>query len=538
MTIRKTFYDTTPLTNVLFALASQKWSVAGATAELIDNSFGRLRGNAKQVWITLDNVKRTLSVLDNGQGMEHVGALFQLGKTIGRGIGDIGKYGQGGTMALLWLPTTVQIWTMRDGKVMYDDVLWSDYKDKTEFPQVSDTWETASLRNTPADLFELRHGTLIRMQLKQGHTFKADAVQRLLANTYAPGLRRDRKITWTTITSGQRSYEQTLSPEQFTLPTDRSKMVNFNFNMLARDDDNEEVMLPVTGTVALIDDLPYSRSLVSLGYEYRTIFDTRDCYASPDGSRKYSGLGVAGWLDLGEGWQDFLTTTKDGIKNDKVRLVLMNHVFKRIEPILKQTEEDRLALVLEGLRLDLTDVFNGLNELDYALEESATETVLGHEPVARYPSLVDKPVTPMPPITPNMKADDEMPKLVEGEQSKTKAIVRLNLIPQNDAAMKGALCRMEILSDSENNLRIEVNTEHPVMSELLYGTSPIQRLALNLLVTREIAASLADNEAVLRRFVVPRLMRKLDQLGADNGHKERLLARLLMDSARRPRAAA
>jgi Histidine kinase-, DNA gyrase B-, and HSP90-like ATPase len=536
MTIRKQLYDTTPLTNVLFGLSSQKWNVPGATSELIDNSFGELRGNAKHVWITYNAQNRMFSVLDNGVGMDHVGALFQLGKTIGRGVRDIGKYGQGGTMAILWLPTAVSIWTMRDGKVMLDDVRWDDYKNKTEFPQVNDTWERASLRNTPPELFELGHGTLIRMHLRDGRSFQPDAVQRELSRLYAPGLRKDYKITWTTIARDGRTYEQQLAPEQFELPSDPSKIVNFNFVMKARDDEGNNVTLPVTGQVALIDDLPYARSTVSLGYGPRVIIETRDCYSSADGSAKYSGTGVWGWLDLGEGWQDFLTTTKDGIKADHVRAVLMNHVFKRIEPLLKQTEKDRLSLVLDGLRLELTDVFNGLNELDFVLEESETETTLGHDPTVRYPGFNDP--KPFKPFVPNLKADDEMPKLVPGEDKKEKAVVRLEFIEQNDTAMKGALCRLQILSEAENNLKIEVNIEHPVMQELLYGTNPIQKLALILLVTREIAASLADNEAVLRRFVVPRLMRKLDQLGTDNGHKERLLARLLMDSARRPRVAA
>jgi hypothetical protein len=536
MTLRRQLYDTTPLTNVLFGLASQKWNVPGAISELIDNSFGELRGNAKHVWITYNTLARQFSVLDDGVGMDHVGSLFQLGKTIGRGPKDIGKYGQGGTMAILWLPTAVSIWTMRDGKVMYDDVRWADYRDRTEFPQVNDTWETASLRNTPAELLELGHGTLIRMQLRDGRTFQADAVQRELSRLYAPGLRKDYKITWTTIARDGRAYEQQLTPEQFPLPSDPSKIVNFNFVMKARDDEDNSVTLPVTGQVALIDDLPYSRSTVSLGYGPRVITETRDCYSSADGSAKYTGTGVWGWLDLGEGWQDFLTTTKDGIKNDRVRAVLMNHVFKQIEPLLKQTEKDRLSLVLDGLRLELTDVLNGLNELDFVLEESQTETVLGHDPAVHYPSLNDP--KPFKPFTANLKADDKMPKLGPGEEQKEKAVVELKMIPQNDAAMKGALCRLQILSEAENNLKVEVNTDHQVMQELLYGTNPIQKLALILLVTREIAASLADNEAVLRRFVVPRLMRKLDHLGTDNGHKERLLARLLMDSARRPRVAA
>lgn len=63
-----TGFDTTPNPAFLRAMQNQKWTVAGAIAELIDNSLGSGRGNARRVQITHDPRHRCITVLDDGQG--------------------------------------------------------------------------------------------------------------------------------------------------------------------------------------------------------------------------------------------------------------------------------------------------------------------------------------------------------------------------------------------------------------------------------------------------------------------------------------
>src|SRR5260370_12400476 len=96
-------FDCTPKPAFLLAVRNQDWTAAGAISELVDNSFGPGRGNANFVQITYDINHRTLVVRDDGQGMEAVGRLFQLGNTIGRVAGDIGIYGKGGTLSSIVL---------------------------------------------------------------------------------------------------------------------------------------------------------------------------------------------------------------------------------------------------------------------------------------------------------------------------------------------------------------------------------------------------------------------------------------------------
>ena len=119
----KTF-NCTPLPISLKGEQRQKWNVVGAVAEQVDNSFGEGRGNSTMFKLIYDQKQRVISALDDGNGMDAIGRLFQQGNTIGRSVGDIGLNGAGGTKAVLWLASHVEIWTLRDGQVMHDIDSW------------------------------------------------------------------------------------------------------------------------------------------------------------------------------------------------------------------------------------------------------------------------------------------------------------------------------------------------------------------------------------------------------------------------------
>ena len=67
------------------AIQNQSWNVAGALAELVDNSLGGKRGDARNVTITYEPRHRIIEVLDDGRGAKDIGDLFRLGETVGRG---------------------------------------------------------------------------------------------------------------------------------------------------------------------------------------------------------------------------------------------------------------------------------------------------------------------------------------------------------------------------------------------------------------------------------------------------------------------
>jgi hypothetical protein len=248
MNTRADKFDTTPDPNFLRALQNQSWTVSGALSELVDNSFGSGRGNATHVEIIYEKQARIITVLDNGQGMDAIGRLFQLGNTIGRAVGDIGEYGSGGTMALLWLGPKVRIWTLCNGMVNADTVDWNWQRAMHEYPQVSNKWEKATLANTPEMLLDMRHGTMIRVQISGKRHLHIGNIQRDLAQTYAPAIRDGKRLIW------RQQGERTELSDTLEMPDDPEKMVDFEVQI----NRPGEGPLIAHGKIGLVEDLPYS----------------------------------------------------------------------------------------------------------------------------------------------------------------------------------------------------------------------------------------------------------------------------------------
>jgi Histidine kinase-, DNA gyrase B-, and HSP90-like ATPase len=316
-----TVYDTTPTARVLLAERNREWTVFGALAEVIDNSFGGNTGNADTVVITHN--KRTLTVMDNGRGLEHLHFVFQLGGGSGDRAGDIGRYGVGGTEAGLYLADRVDVWTMRDGKSCHHSVDWVHQIEVGQYPKITESWKVASAANTPSELFELGHGTIIRFHLQKGRIVRPPQVRQRLAETFGPGLRNGKVIIWRTPGEGE---DRLMDP----VPT-LSDVKPF---ALAIEYHGE--MLPVIwGSVGYNESLSYKNSTVAIGFGSRVISRTRDCY------KKMTGTGITGWLDLGEGFQKQLTAHKDGFRDNELWEAVMNAVHEEIKPILERIENQK-----------------------------------------------------------------------------------------------------------------------------------------------------------------------------------------------------
>jgi hypothetical protein len=485
-------FDTTPDPQFLLAMQNQSWTVGGALSELVDNSFGPGRGNADMVTITHNTRKRTITVVDDGQGMEAIGRLFQLGNTIGRTPGDIGKYGSGGTMAILWLASRVTVWTMRNGKVSYDTVDWPTQIRKRQFPQVSNDWVPANVNNTPAELLAFGQGTVIHLQLAKERSFYASNVQRDLAATYAPASRHGKELVWTTI--GRNGGTQILGVPLHANGQD----------------------LSVRGKVGLVKDLPHSRSRVAISYGPRVILKTRDCYESLDGEERYVGTGIAGWLDLGEGWQEYLSTTKDRMNDEPLWHALMGHVFKQIRPLLKQVEQDELYLELEELAIDLQQAFDG--KFDVSVEDRPKKKM--PEDIEFGPAKGD---TQEPSDETEDEGDDEI-------EAKKPARTRIAIWPTSDQDLDGLLCRAELRGG--DTIAVLVNKDHEVVAEALKA-KPVNRMALNMLTTREIASEIVKEDEVLERLFARHVLETIEQKRENGGGEEQYVARLLIDRVRR-----
>lgn len=498
-------FDTTPKPAFLTAMRNQRWTVSGALSELIDNSFGFGRGRASHVKIIHNAKERTITVFDDGRGMDHIGRLFQLGNTIGRAPGDIGLYGSGGTWAVLWLPDVVEVWTLHDGFVSYDKIVWSRFISGDRFPVVSDERRKPSLTSTPAMLLNSGHGTLIKLHLRRERNFHVGNVQRDLAETFAPAPRLGCELVWINIGKSGAETETYLS-EQISMP---EECVRFDVVLETPSGD----YLPVKGAIGVVDGLPYSKSFVSVGFGPRIIVKTRDCYCSEDGSEKFLGTGVVGWLDLGEGWQPYLSTTKDAMNDVPAWEKLMAFVFDKIRPLLERVENRELNIILNDMALQLENAFNAGDApflVDVRVGGEGREKEL---PVPVTTHSPNGPLSLFPSDRPGNDLDSKRPP------RSVIAIVRVS-----DKELGGALCRLEVLGSFD--LAIEINQDHEVVQDCL-KSKPVNKMALMLLLTREIASAMIHHPVLLNRSFPPKVIRALEQ--QDERQKERLLARILVD---------
>lgn len=492
--------DTSPKAGFLRALQNQRWTVAGAISELVDNSFGEGRGNASSTLIEWNASTRTLTVLDNGQGMDALSRLFRLGDTVGRTVGDIGEYGAGGTMALVWLGRKVNVWTLRDAEVAHTSVQWEDQIRSGIFPQVDDGWYPATAGNTPTDLLELRQGTLVKLEFPQKRHVNVSNIQKELARTYGPALRQGRRLVWRTIGRGSRGEERELHD---LVELGESRFFTIDFEL-------EGSPLVASGLVGIVPGLTVSQSGIAVCFGPRLLKVTKDCFRSPDTGEVFAGIGVSGYVDLHDGWQPFLSTTKSAVDDDRAWDMLMHGLFRFLLPILEELERARRRVLFEDLALELKDIFNGRVLVRVDKDGKLQPDPDGQDKVGR---LRSGEAAGASPATPAAHFDD--------------AAVQLDLIDATDEELDGLLCRVDVEGHS---LLGFINTEHPFVDAALRD-SPPNRRALQKLVVDAVAARVMEYADLIPKMFPPAIVRRLDSL-EEGSLRHGLLVRLLIDRVR------
>lgn len=490
-------FNITPKPRMLLAVQNQKWTVSGALAELIDNAFGPGRGNATAVKITLDVTNRTLTVTDDGQGMEYIGRLFQLGNTIGRFAGDIGHYGSGGTQAIIWLPEWVTVATERNGKIMQDTIRWSDIFAMEDFRDIAVTneWKNGRI----SEYSEWTHGTAIHMKLLKTRKISVSNVLRDLSRLFAPGLRRGKKIIWCQRRAGELIDVNFLN-DPFEIRGRPENTVHFDIVM-----ERGKEHLPVHGAISFDGAVSHAESLVRIGLGYREIMRTRECFKS--GNEAFAGIGVSGWLDLGDGWQKYLSTTKDGFDDQPLFDKLMDHVFANIRNLLILAEQQTVDFELENIAVGPQIAF----EKTMQIKVSVVRDKSGPNPDSGSGSGAN-----------SGSGEKETPDLDSNKDKPATAHIRL--VKQNDDNMMGALARA---GSDPIGMYVDINRDHAYVREAM-KQRPVNSAALNLLIITEIATLLSADPILARKAFKKTVIDELDR--RNDGDKTRMLVRHLIDS--------
>src|SRR5207248_2633732 len=146
---------------------------------------------------------------------------------------------------------------------------------------------------------------------------------------------------------------------------------------------------------------------------------------SRHGEEKYAGIGISGWLDLGEGWQPYLSTTKDAIDDAPLYGALLDHVFERIKPLLQEAQRKSFSVQFDDLAIGLEQALNTrTGDVVVRVGAQMGPPATSDNPTDGPPT--DHPPGPQPEISPPNAASPEIMKEMEG-----------------DAALEGALCQAE-----------------------------------------------------------------------------------------------
>jgi Histidine kinase-, DNA gyrase B-, and HSP90-like ATPase len=479
-------YDIAPDTHVLLGMQNEQWTVPGALAELVDNSFGPVRGDASQVEIRWHSNDRVLTILDNGQGMDHPAALFRLGQTAGRGPGDIGKYGQGGTMACLWLGNRVAVWTVRDRKVSYAVADWDRIRRSRRWSVPVKPPARMTAENIPTLLQEIGCGTLIRIDVRPRRIFHPEVIKRELARLYAPALRLGRTLLW---------LDDRGHSEELVSAHDRPDLIGaFLAEVRVR---LPEIELRAKLAAGLLPGERGERSGIDICYGPRIIKRSRDCFISPDGKTCYAGVGLVGYLDLDDDWPDYLIRTKSGFCDDEAEAVLNAELFRLCEPLLQQAEEQSEQIQVADLELKLAASIEGALNVDLCVRGKRARSRGeggGVDPNPKPGPLPDLPETDEPdPTRPN----GDLP--LKGRPELT-----VKFAPAT--ALNGCLCDPIITG---NTIMVLTDRQHPAVIEARRNRDPARHWLLVALIVPPTVRRILDDPALVRKLLPARLREEL-----------------------------
>jgi hypothetical protein len=378
---------------------------------------------------------------------------------------------------------------------MNDEIRWSEIFNREDFSDfaVSNEWRNGTL--IMPDRARWDHGTCIRMKLLKTRKISVPNVIRDLSRLFAPGLRRGKEIIWCQQRAGEIIEERPIE-DPFKITARPENTVRFDFVV-----EHGDRHLPVHGVISFDDNTSHADSLIRIGFSYREIMRTRDCFRSKD--EAFAGIGVSGWLDLGDGWQPYLSTTKDAFDDQPLYDALMEHVFNNIRDLLLRAEQQAVDFELDNLAIGL----------EIALERTMKMKVKVARAKSGGGSGGDGPGT-------GDKSDKTKP---ENETDAT-ASAHIALWRQPDDHMMGALARA---GSDPKGIYVDINQDHAFVREAM-KQKPINAAALNLMIVSEIAVLFVEDDKLAKKAFKKAIVDELDK--RDGPEKVRMLTRYMIEN--------
>lgn len=173
-----------PKPHLIRSVVNMDMTAAEAFSEFIDNSLAPSKGGAGTVDIRI--TKDTITVRDDGLGMDDINRLFSLGDSSSfHDRSDIGLYGVGGSHAAIWLGSKLEVQTTHDGKTQRHRTDWDHCVEANQWPAVCEKRRKAAKK---------ARGTLLTIRRHPFRKFQIPSLMERLSQTFAPGLESGKSI--------------------------------------------------------------------------------------------------------------------------------------------------------------------------------------------------------------------------------------------------------------------------------------------------------------------------------------------------------
>ena len=212
----------------------------------------------------------------------------------------------------------------------------------------------------------------------------------------------------------------------------------------------------------------------------------------------------------------------------------MHCVFVIIKPLLEKTRHEAFALEFQALALNLTSLFTNIArkkvKVDVNADDDSSKTTTRHSKGGgggggTNTNKREKGVNPKPrQDKPGHKEDHN-----GVNENRPPEISSIQVTPTTDARLEGMLCDVITVDDQ---IKVMINKDHALVIEAMKA-KPMNQMALNLLMTREIGALIGSSielcEAVFDKKTADDLAKH-----SDDERRKRAVARILIDSIRAP----